>query len=184
MTAERCRDRCNSQCKLIYHLKNADKFSKSANTWHDRWGWTMSGKINLSEYIQGPQHYLKNKTGVQKPMAWILRLLKSGCLEPVTLMWSYGPQNIATTKVVPWHKPSFLRILTLVCKSMSDQLIIITDMHKVWKTFRIVREASLKVCEGGQPPLIFLSPTGRYQTLYLRLTCKTITYTRMKLGQV
>ena len=102
----------------------------------------MSGKINLSEYIQGPQNYLKNKTGVQKPMAWILRLLKSGCLEPVTLMWSYGPQNIATTKVVPWHKPSFLRILEVVRQSMLERPIIITDLHRVHKTLRMVREES------------------------------------------
>ena len=78
----------------------------------------MSGKIGLRGYSQGPRHSLKRKTGGQKTMAYIPRPVKYGCLEPLKLMWSYGPQNISTTKVVLWHKPSFLRILTVVRRSM------------------------------------------------------------------
>ena len=141
MTTESCRYRCNHQWKWIYHLKNADKFSKAVDKWNDRRGRKMSGKIGLRRYCQGYQHYLKKKTGGQKPMAWIQRLMKSGCLELVKVMWYYGPQNIPTKKVVPWHKPGFLRIPTVVRQSMLDWEIIITDLQKVWKTLGAVREA-------------------------------------------
>ena len=102
----------------------------------------MSGKIGSREYNQGPQHYLKRKTRGQKPTAYIPRLVKSGCLEPVKVMWYCGPQNIATTKVVPWQKPSFLRILTVVRRSMLGWAIIITDLQVGRKTLGMVRLSS------------------------------------------
>ena len=64
-------------------------------------------------------------------MDWIPIIVNSGCLEMLKVMWSYGPQNIATTNVVTWHKPSFLRILKVVRRSILERAIIITDLHKV-----------------------------------------------------
>ena len=37
-------------------------------------------------------------------------------------MWSCGPQNVATTKVVQWEKPIFLRILTVVRQIILERL--------------------------------------------------------------
>ena len=51
-------------------------------------------------------------------------------------------QNIATTKVVPWHKPSFLRIMMVVHRSMLERSIVITGLNMVCKTPRMVRESS------------------------------------------
>ena len=68
--------------------------------------------------------------------------MKDICLEPVNVVCYYGPQNISTTKVVPFHKPSFLRILALVRQSMLERSIIITDLYKVLKIFGVVRDVS------------------------------------------
>ena len=102
----------------------------------------MSGKIRSREYSQGPQHYLKRNTGGQKPMAQAPILAKDGFLELVKVMGSYGPHKIATTKFVQWKKPSFPQIMTVVRWSMLDWSVIITDLHKVCKTYRMVSEAS------------------------------------------
>ena len=57
------------------------------------------------------------------------------------VLWT--TKYIATTKVVLWHKPIFLRILRVVRWSMIELVITITDLHKVLKTLRILREVSV-----------------------------------------
>ena len=167
MTEESCGDMCNRKFEWIYHLKNADRCSKADDKWHDWWFRTMSGKIVSREYIQGHQNYLKSKTRGQNPMDWIPIIVNSGCLEMLKVMWSYGPQDISTLKVVPWHNPSFLRILTVVRWSMLERAIIITDLQKVCKTLgmgggskKLPRRVSrlLNLYRMVKPPCYVLSP--------------------------